>query len=509
MSDKKEVENETATPVAPAKGSGISENDRALIDRMTELGIPAYKCRIQNQYGFKNEYFAVKELQKVEGSFAWWTCTCNFCGGEFHARSVDFAARRSCSTSCSKLQQSIRTHLGNKYGCFTITALNPQHHPTKGRLCTVTCDCGREYEKSMGNVVKPGKEMSCCGPNCSLHDSNTKYIGKKINSLLIKAVIPPETINGMRIAEKFLCECECGSVTVPESKSVLKGITMSCGCYHKKMVSSKTGDKNSNWKGGITTEYKADRTSSEKWEWVEKVHDKYDYTCQCCGYKNARGNKLHAHHIENFSSNPEARFDVDNGISLCQDCHNDFHAKFGRVSNSQSQLTEYIQNYRPEQPRDYSDKPAVDVRAVTEISIDYVMASDSLVAVNFHTQGNKRRDCRKVTKVFPFGNFVWFTDNLSHGIIYHLSKITGDEVVMVDKSYLSADGNSVLFEFDSALSPQAREELSQEGAVFEGICCVFEGDAIMRAPLFDPTEDESPETPSLVTAVVSGVSDLT
>jgi hypothetical protein len=51
------------------------------------------------------------------------------------------------------------------------------------------------------------------------------------------------------------------------------------------------------------------------------------------------------HHIENFSEKPELRFDVNNGITLRHDVHQDFHKKYGYTNNTREQLDEFIKNY--------------------------------------------------------------------------------------------------------------------------------------------------------------------
>lgn len=110
-----------------------------------------------------------------------------------------------------------------------------------------------------------------------------------------------------------------------------------------------SGDKSNTWKGGITSENKKQRESSQNKEWRLSVFTKDNFTCQVC-FDNSGGN-LHAHHIENFSVNVEKRFDVDNGITLCNNCHNpsvegSFHYIYGTRNNNQFQLDEYIANYK-------------------------------------------------------------------------------------------------------------------------------------------------------------------
>lgn len=61
---------------------------------------------------------------------------------------------------------------------------------------------------------------------------------------------------------------------------------------------------------------------------------KRDGCCHLCGSKN----NLVAHHKKGFSEFPELRLDIDNGITLCHDCHVKLHgleAKDGKKKNVQ------------------------------------------------------------------------------------------------------------------------------------------------------------------------------
>ena len=52
--------------------------------------------------------------------------------------------------------------------------------------------------------------------------------------------------------------------------------------------------------------------------WRAKVFARDDYNCQECGQ---HGHVLNAHHIKDWLSYPESRYDVDNGVTLCKKCH--------------------------------------------------------------------------------------------------------------------------------------------------------------------------------------------
>lgn len=105
------------------------------------------------------------------------------------------------------------------------------------------------------------------------------------------------------------------------------------------------GERNGRWEGGITAENAKIRNSDEYANWRISIFQRDKHTCQCCGNKH----KLEAHHILNFSSNEHLRFDINNGITLCHDCHNpivngSFHYVYGTRNNTYEQLLEFITN---------------------------------------------------------------------------------------------------------------------------------------------------------------------
>lgn len=64
------------------------------------------------------------------------------------------------------------------------------------------------------------------------------------------------------------------------------------------------------------------RHSPEYREWRTKVFTRDNFTCAIC---NQVGGKLNAHHIKPFRDFEELRYDVNNGITLCEKCHKRVH----------------------------------------------------------------------------------------------------------------------------------------------------------------------------------------
>lgn len=81
---------------------------------------------------------------------------------------------------------------------------------------------------------------------------------------------------------------------------------------------TRRGADNPAWKGGVTPENTKIRHSVEYRLWREAVFARDNFTCLECGI---RGGELNADHIKPFALFPELRFAIDNGRTLCVQCH--------------------------------------------------------------------------------------------------------------------------------------------------------------------------------------------
>jgi HNH endonuclease len=80
------------------------------------------------------------------------------------------------------------------------------------------------------------------------------------------------------------------------------------------------------------------RHSADYRDWRNMVFIRDSYKCQICGINN---NNLKAHHLDGFSISPEKRFDVANGVTLCNDHHIQFHKEYGFGGNTKEQFDEF------------------------------------------------------------------------------------------------------------------------------------------------------------------------
>ena len=138
---------------------------------------------------------------------------------------------------------------------------------------------------------------------------------------------------------QWLCICRCGNETIVTGSHLGNGNTKSCGCLYKETVTEgMRGSKNPMWKDGISTEDNIFRNSKEMREWRFEIYKRDNCTCQKC---NERGGKLQAHHLLGFAQYPEARLIVDNGVTLCLNCHKEFHTLYGIKSFTPEDYNKY------------------------------------------------------------------------------------------------------------------------------------------------------------------------
>jgi hypothetical protein len=73
--------------------------------------------------------------------------------------------------------------------------------------------------------------------------------------------------------------------------------------------------------------------------WRISCFERDNYTCQ---KTKVSGGRLVVHHINNFAEKIELRFAIDNGITLSDKSHREFHKLYGRKNNTLEQILEFI-----------------------------------------------------------------------------------------------------------------------------------------------------------------------
>ena len=155
--------------------------------------------------------------------------------------------------------------------------------------------------------------------------------GRKTSKGMLGRKHTPETIekmrrtaikNGNRILMTSQVKDKISKSNTGKSKSLQHRVSMSL---------ARKGEKSQHWRGGVSSQNHIARESLECQEWRRTVFKRDNFTCIWCGQI---GGKLNADHIKPFAYYPELRFAIDNGRTLCTNCHKKRHAKINTASKN-------------------------------------------------------------------------------------------------------------------------------------------------------------------------------
>ena len=111
-------------------------------------------------------------------------------------------------------------------------------------------------------------------------------------------------------------------------------------CYGKYQSKTFIGKLHHRWLGGKSSKNNLLRNSKKNRKWTLDVFKRDNFICQSCGIIGS-GN-LTPHHLEGWHWCEKLRFEVNNGVTLCKNCHFKFHIKYGKYWNTTEQFVEFI-----------------------------------------------------------------------------------------------------------------------------------------------------------------------
>ena len=285
---------------------------------------------------------------------------CPDCGGKIRAEKQ----RNNIKT----IKNYINGEEGN--GC---KLLSTEYKNARTKL-KIQCACGEIFEKTFNNF-KDQNQKQC--PKCS----NEKVHEKQRNNIkIIKNYIEGKEGNGCKLLSTeyknnktpLKIQCACGEIFEVNFNNFQNGQKQcsKCGITRRsgennpmnrpelrEMVSKRQkelwrneeyrshhcGENNPHWNPNLTDEERKKKRNIEGYsEWREDVYERDNYTCQCCG--NNKGGNLNAHHLNCYHYDKEHRIDINNGITLCEDCHKEFHKIYGYGNNTIAQFREFLFN---------------------------------------------------------------------------------------------------------------------------------------------------------------------
>ena len=211
------------------------------------------------------------------------------------------------------------------------------------------CSCGANWSTVLTTIQRGSKCSECNGvcitrTNDSVNEELSSY-GLTLLQPYINGNIPiiyectcggigKTTLGNIRRGDRcgFCIEnkwrnyfCEYGCEIVEYNSQKVKYICHCGELYSTQIGPFKNGNKKCP-KCRVNWNYKVNKIGRPVlFKWKRAVIQRDEFKCQSC----STDDRLEIHHIEAYSVSPELADTVDNGITLCYDCHKSLHKKYG------------------------------------------------------------------------------------------------------------------------------------------------------------------------------------
>jgi len=305
-------------PYCSAKCAGLARRNRVKKNCDfcgKEIEVTKYKTYIQKlfycNHNCRTEHLKELMCGKENPNYERIEYFCDGCGKEIMLVPYKLKTQKHvfCSNECFK------KNIGKFYA-----GKNNHNYRKEKAICNA---CGKVFERIPSELKK--YENVYCSRKC-------------FESVGLKQIF----LNN--IVEKIEIPCAyCGKkIELLESQTKDKqNIYCSKECKNQGYGKLHSGENSPRWNPDLTEEERRERRKTPEYtDWRNTVYERDNYTCQCCG-DNTGGN-LNAHHLESHNINKELRIDINNGITLCVDCHKEFHSIYGYGNNNKFQFYEFI-----------------------------------------------------------------------------------------------------------------------------------------------------------------------
>jgi hypothetical protein len=192
-------------------------------------------------------------------------------------------------------------------------------------------ECGHTKRKNVQSVLH--RDSGCA--NCN----GTERLTTEVFALYMKEHAPTYTllseVKGSFVKCKF--RCDSGHEYEATPAGFIHRGRRCPKCFFERI----SGEGHWHYNADLTIEERETMRAFPGYTaWQIAVKKRDNFSCQCCGDK--RGGNLVSHHLDGWNIAREKRLDVDNGVTLCEDCHKDFHGKYGYGGNTNEQYTEWL-----------------------------------------------------------------------------------------------------------------------------------------------------------------------
>ncbi|ANS49302.1 hypothetical protein BT246_39560 [Bacillus thuringiensis] len=184
------------------------------------------------------------------------------------------------------------------------------------------CNCGNISEISLDKFKSGQRCRECKGKRISDKTRHSyEYIKEFFESNGCKLLTKDYKGNKQKV--KYVCTCGSEAyITFAKFQAGQRCVN----CKFRRIGEKLRGSNSPLWNPNKTMEERImDRHYPDYRAWRSAVFKRDGYTCQFCGEV---GGTLNAHHIMAYAEFHDLRTDINNGITLCEECHKCYHKMF-------------------------------------------------------------------------------------------------------------------------------------------------------------------------------------
>lgn len=226
---------------------------------------------------------------------------------------------------------NMKIYCENNRPDFEIIGINSDEK-FNGRLAVdVRHECGQILSIRWANFTSKTRPVKC---KCNGNYTWTKEDFEDYMKNNRKNIELLSTLDGPAYLTDIRCKCKvCGHEWTTKAMQLVKKKEYHClECLRLSQINPDLTEEDRHRK----------REHMEGKQWKKEVYKRDNYVCQHC--KNRKNKPLVAHHKNGWNWDKENRFNIDNGITLCEKCHKEFHSIYGYGNNTKEQLNEWLKN---------------------------------------------------------------------------------------------------------------------------------------------------------------------
>lgn len=195
--------------------------------------------------------------------------------------------------------------------------------------------CGHEKKLSLYNLMAE-KGLKCKKCTYETTALKRKFDYSYVNNYFEKEGCKLITTNYDKQLDKLIYIARCGhknTITFNKFKNSKQGRVCKICC-------KPSGNNHHKYNSNLSNEERIlNRDYYEIILWRLKVYERDNYECKVCG-DNTGGN-LNAHHLNGYNWDISNRLNINNGATLCEKCHSNFHKLYGFGNNTIEQFNEW------------------------------------------------------------------------------------------------------------------------------------------------------------------------